>query len=91
MKLSFSIDRILAFLNKYYLWLVAAVFLILLAYNLCLYYQAVYSALNQPVDSVGSKLTVDQEVFDRVFENIKQREVKLEQVRQSQYPSPFAD
>ncbi len=90
-KLKISIDRILSFLNRYFLWIIGGIFLLLFIYSAYLYYISVYSLLNDSIELTQTELILDEQVFNQVSENIQQRKELLKEVRINSYTNPFSN
>lgn len=91
MKINLSTAKVLDFLNKRYLWIIGAVFLLFFIFNIYIYYQNIYLALNVSIDSEDSELVLDQESFDQVLGFIEQRKERLREVEDNYYSNPFID
>ena len=87
----FSIEKTSYFIKKYYFWILGLILLILLCFNIVIYYQYVYMTLNTKVVSVDGNIVIDQEIIGKVMEIIREREDSLIRVKTKDYFNPFND
>jgi len=90
-KVSFSPAKISNFLKKYHFWILGAILLLLLCFNAFIYYQHVYLIMNTKVIPTDSGIVIDQEILDKVTDQIDQREDNLKRVETEDYFNPFSD
>lgn len=87
----FSIEKTSYFIKKYYFWILGLILLILLCFNIVIYYQYVYMTLNTKIVSVDGNIVIDEEIIGKVMEIIEKREESLIRVKTKDYSNPFND
>jgi len=89
MRLQFSVELIYHFLKKYGRWVLVLLFILLLSLNLYIYYKYVYLVVRIQPDTEVKRVTIRQEVLDKILKNITEREENLSRVKAGYYPDPF--
>lgn len=84
-----SLKKVYNFLKKSYPFILAVVFLSLLAFNLLAYYRYVYSTVNHQAETELQEVYIDQELLEKVLTYLEARQTNLEEIQSTHYPSPF--
>jgi len=84
-------EKISYFLKKYHFWILGLIFVLLLSFNVFIYYKNVYLVIKTQVVPVGGEITIDQFVLDKIMGNIEEREDNLFRVKTKEYYNPFND
>jgi len=84
-----SFKKISDFLKKYYFWILGFIFLLLICFNLFIYYKNIYLLVRTDPGFVIKEITIDRQILKNVLKNIEVREENLDRVRKKQYSDPF--
>ncbi len=79
------------YLKKYYLWIIGVIFISLLFLNIFIYYQYIYLVMKNQPELINQEININEEVLQKVRENIDKREENLFRVRKTEYYNPFND
>lgn len=84
-----SPEKIHNFLSNYYPWILIIIFVLLICFNALIYYQYVYLSVKADLEPRGEEIAIDQEILQKVLDNVNLREDNLLRVQQKKYYSPF--
>ncbi len=90
-KCNFSTEKIACFLKKYYFWILGFILLALLCFNSFIYYNYVYLTMNAKVVPADGKISIDEEIIEKINIIIEEREDSLTRVKTKNYYNPFDD
>ncbi len=88
-KINLSLEKISIFLKKYHFFILGIVLFLLLSFNFFIYYKYVYVVMNINVDPVDDRIVVDEDILEKVIENINERKENLIRVKTENYYTPF--
>lgn len=77
------------FLKKYYFYILIILFIMLISFNLFIYYKYVYLLTNVEIRIIDNEVKIDQETLQNVLDNIILREDNLYRVQTNKYFDPF--
>lgn len=83
--------KISYFFKKYHFLILGVVLVVLLAFNVFIYYKYVYLTVNAQIQPAGEEITINNDVLDKVMKNINEREDNLLRVETRKYYNPFND
>lgn len=83
------IEKINSFLEKYYRFILAAIFVLLLCLNIFVYYKYVFLAGGAEINNATKGVSVNEEVLNSVLGEIDIREKTLIRIETSEYFDPF--
>ncbi|MEA2113135.1 MAG: hypothetical protein U9P63_00535 [Patescibacteria group bacterium] len=84
-----SFETISLFLEKYYKLILGIIFILLLCLNVFIYYKYVYLADKMEANATIESVSVNEEVLNKVLEEIDFREKTLMRVETNKYFDPF--
>jgi len=84
-----SLTQIYNFLKKYYLTILGIILALLICLNVLIYYQYVYSTMKAQLEPTIEKVAIDQEILEKVLNNLDIRLKNLDRVRLTRYIDPF--
>ncbi|OGZ35315.1 MAG: hypothetical protein A3A94_02465 [Candidatus Portnoybacteria bacterium RIFCSPLOWO2_01_FULL_43_11] len=85
----FNFKKIYIFLRTYERWILGAIFLLLLCFNVLIVYQYIYLAVNKQPELKTDKMEINQEILGKILDDIEEREETLSRVLKKQYSDPF--
>jgi len=77
------------FFKKYYLYIIAILFIILVCISFFVYYKYIYLLTDVEMNIINDEVKIDQETLQNVLDNIILREDNLDRVRTNKYFDPF--
>lgn len=84
-----SPKKIYNFLRKYYRWVLVTVFILLICFNVFMWYRYIYLAVRAKLEPQEIEIAIDQETLEKVLDNVNLREENLSRVKRTKYYSPF--
>lgn len=84
-----SFKKINSFLGKYYKWILGVILVLLFCFNAFIYYNYVYLATKADISATVEKVSVNEEVLNKVLEEIRIKEEALVRIETETYFDPF--
>ena len=84
-----SFEKINSFLEKYYKLMLGLTLVMLLCLNAFIYYNYVYLATKAEISATIEIVSVDENVLNKVLEEIKIKEESLIRIETNKYADPF--
>lgn len=89
MTIKISSEKIYKFLNKYYKWILLAVFIILLCFNAYFYYKYIYLATEAQLEITHKEAGINQLTLQKILDNLDLRDRNLLRINSTDYRDPF--
>ncbi len=89
--ISLSLEKMTSFLDKRRLWIIGAIFVLLLCFNAFIYYQYIYRIMIVQPEPEIEKMVINQELLENFLNGITARQGNLSRVKTADYPDPFND
>jgi len=84
-----NLSKAYNFLKKYYRCILGIIFALLICINALVYYQYVYLMMKVQPEPVLEKIAINQEILQKVLDNLNIRDANLSRVKTTQYTDPF--
>lgn len=70
-------------------WVIGIIFVLLISINIFIYYQYVYLTMKTQPELANEEILINEEIFQKVQDNIEKRENTLSRVEETKYYNPF--
>jgi len=87
--IKFLPKKIVDFLKKKCPWIIGIIFVLLISINIFIYYQYVYLTMKIQPELTNEEISINEEIFKKVQEDIKKRVNTLSRVKRTEYRNPF--
>ncbi len=84
-----NLENILSLFQKSYLWIVGALFFLLVASGGLVYYCYIYKVVRAEIEEPAIEISVNQQMLQEFLYDLEARQENLYRVRASKYFSPF--